>query len=109
LVKPRVWYSIYIQISNDIIETWFEEALPEKCKRVRLELFAKELDRPDTKGVGIGISVSKGTVFVDDFKLYPGKVPEAVPCGKDGGDPGDNGAGIPSDEPEPNKPPAVVA
>lgn len=78
MVKPRVWYTVYIQIANDVIETWFEEALPEKNKRIRLPLFAKELDRPSTKGVGVGISVAKGTVFIDEFKFYPGKVPEPI-------------------------------
>lgn len=104
LVKPRVWYTVYFQISNDVIETWFEEALPEKCKRERIVLFAKEVDRPDTKGVGIGISVSKGTAFVDEFRLYPSKVPEIVECGKDD-DPTDDG---PTDDPADKPSPAPV-
>ena len=45
-------------------------------------MFSKELDRPDTKGVGVGISASKGAVFIDEFRHYPGKVPPPVEKGK---------------------------
>lgn len=70
-------------------------------------MFSKELDRPETKGVGVGISASKGTVFIDEFRHYPGKVPPPVEKGKEDDnteEEGDSGTDEKKEKPDVPKP-----